>query len=73
MRGFGYLISIVSVIMLGLVAWPRADDPDWHVPVVLLGMALSIGGMRLRWLESRHERGELDRVEQRTGLRQPAE
>jgi hypothetical protein len=73
MRGAGYLISIASVILLGLIAWPRADDPSWHLPALLLSVALSIGGMGLRWLASRKQLGELHRTERTIGLRQPAE
>ena len=73
MRGLGYLVSIGSVILLGLVAWPRADDPAWHGAAVLAGVALSIVGMALRWQASRMQLGELHRTERAIGLRQPAE
>ncbi|GAA4004819.1 hypothetical protein [Sphingomonas humi] len=71
MRGLGYLISIVSVLLLGAVAWPKPGDPAWHMPAVLLGMALSIGGMGLRWLASRQQKHELNAVESRVGLIRP--
>jgi hypothetical protein len=48
MRGLGYLISIVSVLLLGLVAWPSPDQPGWHMPAVLAGIVFSILGMGLR-------------------------
>lgn len=73
MRGLGYFISIVSVMLLGLVAWPGPDEPRWHSLAVLGGMGLSIGGMGLRWLASRQQRAEIHHVERVTGLRQPAE
>lgn len=63
MRGLGYLISIVSVLMLGLVAMPGTGDPTWHLPVVLGGMAASIAGMALRWLSSRRQAQHLAQVE----------
>jgi hypothetical protein len=63
MRGFGYFISIISVILLGIVAWPKSDDPDWHQPVVIIGMALSIGGMLFRWVDSRKQMHELNSLE----------
>jgi hypothetical protein len=72
-RGTGYLISIGSVILLGLVAWPRPDEPSWHLPALLAGMALSMLGMGLRWLASRKQLGESHRTEEAVGLRQPAE
>lgn len=67
MRGFGYLISIISVILLGIVALPGADDPSWHLPVVVAGMTASILGMGFRWLASRKQLSELHEVERRTG------
>jgi hypothetical protein len=69
MRGLGYFISIVSVLLLGLVAWPGADEPRWHLPVLLTGMAASVGGMLLRWIGSRKQLRELQAVERETGLR----
>ena len=69
MRGLGYLISIVSVLLLGLVAWPGADEPSWHLPALLAGMAASIGGMLLRWIGSRKQLRELHAVERETGWR----
>lgn len=64
MRAFGYFISILSVIMLGLVAWPRPGDPSWHVPVLLAGMLTSIFGMGLRWKDSSRRDAELREVEE---------
>jgi hypothetical protein len=48
-KSFGYLISIASVFLLGAIAWPQANDPPWHAPVLIAGMALSIAGMGLRF------------------------
>lgn len=62
MKGLGYLISIVSVFMLGVVAWPKPDEPQWKVPVVLAGMAASILGMGLRYLSHRNQQRELERT-----------
>ena len=73
MRGVGYLISIVSVLLIGAVAWPGPEEPRWKVAALLVGMALSNGGMGLRWLASRQQKSELHGVERRIGLRQPAE
>ena len=63
MKSFGYLISIVSVLLLGTVAWPRPGDPPWKAVVVMAGMAASILGMFLRYVSHRHEKAELERVE----------
>jgi hypothetical protein len=40
-KAIGYLISILSVFLLGAIAWPKSDEPPWHVPVLLAGMATS--------------------------------
>lgn len=73
MRGLGYLVSIVSVLLLGAVAWPSPEEPRWHMAAIVAGMALSIVGMGLRWTASRQQKSELHRVERSVGLRQPAE
>ena len=73
MRGFGYLISTVSVVLLGILAMPKPEDPGWHFPALILGMALSIGGMALRWDASRQQKREIRCVEHRIGNAHPAE
>ncbi len=70
LRGIGYFISIISVLLIGAVAWPRPDEPSWKAAVLLAGMAASIIGMALRWMASRKQLGELRRVEQQLGVGQ---
>lgn len=65
MRGIGYFISIISVFLIGAVAWPRPDEPSWKAVALLTGMAASIIGMALRWIASRKQLGELHEVERR--------
>jgi hypothetical protein len=48
-KGLGYLVSIASVFLLGAIAWPKPQDPAWHVPALLAGMATSILGMAFRY------------------------
>lgn len=48
-KGLGYLISIVSVLFLGAVAWTKDNAPWWYCPVLVLGMATSILGMACRY------------------------
>jgi hypothetical protein len=69
MRGIGYLVSIVSVMLLGLVAWPKPTDPAWHKPALIAGMAASIIGMSLRWLASNRQLAQLHELQERAGLR----
>jgi hypothetical protein len=48
-KGVGYLVSMVGVLLLGAIAWPASNDPHWHLPVLIAGIAASIGGMGLRY------------------------
>ena len=60
----GYLTSIVSVIVLGMIAWPKAESPAWHLPVLILGMALSIVGMGCRYKAHLGQQKEIEQTEQ---------
>ena len=59
MKSLGYLISVVSVIMLGTVAWPKPDEPRWKGVVLVCGMTASIVGMFLRFLSNRKEKAAI--------------
>ena len=61
-KGLGYLVSIVSVFLLGAIAWPTPDEPRWHMPVLIAGMATSILGMAFRYLAHRQQQKELERT-----------
>lgn len=65
LKALGYFISTVSVVFLGVVAWPKPGDPPWHAWVVALGMLLSIGGMFVRFLSHRKDRHDIHRVERK--------
>jgi hypothetical protein len=60
LTGAGYLISTISVFMLGIAAWPKADDPAWQLWLVMGGMAASILGMFVRYLSHRQEKRDID-------------
>ena len=62
LKGPGYLISSVSVVLLGVVAWPAPDEPAWHAVAVLLGMVLSIFGMGVRFMSHRKDRKDIRRA-----------
>ena len=62
-KGLGYLVSIASVFLLGAIAWPTPDEPDWHQPVLIAGMVLSIVGMGLRYLAHLKQQREMAKVE----------
>ncbi|HUP66666.1 MAG TPA: hypothetical protein VM145_00430 [Sphingomicrobium sp.] len=48
-KGTGYLVSIVSVLFLGSIAWPGPDEPEWHILALVIGVATSIIGMACRY------------------------
>jgi len=62
-KGIGYLASILSVFLLGAIAWPSADEPSWHMPVLIAGMATSILGMGFRYLAHLRQTKELKKAE----------
>jgi len=63
-KGLGYLVSIVSVLLLGAIAWPTPDEPRWHMPVLIGGMATSILGMAFRYKAHLNEQRELKQIEE---------
>ena len=68
-KGLGYLVSIVSVLLLGAIAWPKPQDPSWHVPVLIAGMATSILGMAFRYKAHLDQLRELRRTKARAEKR----
>jgi hypothetical protein len=53
LKGLGYLVSTVSVLLLGIVAWKGAQEQPLLFACLLAGMAASVAGMGLRWLSHR--------------------
>jgi hypothetical protein len=49
LKACGYLVSTVSVALLGLAAWPGAEKAGL-VPFLVAGMLTSAAGMALRWI-----------------------
>ena len=64
MKGLGYLISTVSVFLLGVAAWPKAGDPPEQTWLVIGGMAASIAGMFFRYLSHRKRKETSKRREE---------
>ena len=62
-KGLGYLVSIVSVLLLGTVAWPKPGDPEWIQPVLIAGIVTSIVGMALRYVAHLQQQKELKQAE----------
>ena len=59
LKGLGYIVSTVSVILLGIVAWPKPDEPQWKALILAMGMLASVAGMGLRWLSHRKEKAAI--------------
>ena len=59
MNALGYVISTLSVMMLGAVAWPKPGDPPHLAWLVIGGMASSILGMFLRYLSHRKDKKDI--------------
>ena len=62
-KAIGYLVSIVSVFLIGAVAWPKPADPDWMRTALIAGMATSVIGMGLRYIAHKQERRRLKAAE----------
>ena len=57
-KTLGYLVSTVSVALLGIVSWKSASKDPLLAACLIVGMISSIVGMVLRWssyaLEKHH-------------------
>ena len=58
-KAIGYITSIVSVFFLGAIAWPKPEDPVWHLPALIIGMATSVAGMGFRYLAHIRQKKEM--------------
>ena len=59
-KGVGYLLSMVGALLLGAIAWPKPDDPVWHLPALLMGVATTLAGFGVRYLAHLKQRREID-------------
>lgn len=58
LKGVGYLISTLSVVLLAIVSWKSASQSPLLVACLLVGAAASIAGMFCRWLTYQIEKRE---------------
>ena len=63
LKGFGYFVSTLSVILLGIVAWKSASEQPLMLACLIGGMAASVTGMGLRWTSHRLGEKEKQRIE----------
>ena len=62
LKSLGYLVSILSVFLLGAVAWQMAAQDTTMLACLILGMVASVIGMGLRWasfFQDQRERGKV--------------
>ena len=67
LKGLGYLVSTLSVILLGIVGWKSASGQPLLFLCLGGGMLASIAGMSLRWVSHRMEQKEKAEEEERAG------
>jgi len=58
-KGLGYLVSTISVLLLGITAWKGAKEEPWLLACLIAGMVASVAGMGLRWIS--HRLGEKEK------------
>ena len=61
-KGVGYLLSMVGALLLGAIAWPKPDDPGWHLPALITGVATTIAGFGLRYVAHLKQRKEIEQT-----------
>ncbi|WP_214473589.1 hypothetical protein [Mesorhizobium sp. dw_380] len=74
LKGVGYLISTLSVVLLGIVSWSNASKSPLLATCLLVGAVMSVAGMFCRWLTYQIERRDEDRQHedrQHTGRNSP--
>lgn len=59
-KAIGYLLSMVGALLLGAIAWPKPEDPRWHLPALIGGVATTIAGFAVRYVAHLKERRELE-------------
>ena len=63
LKGIGYFVSTISVVLLGVVAWEGAKDKPLLLGCLVAGMTTSVLGMTLRWWSHRRDREEKEWLE----------
>ena len=49
LKSLGYFVSIISVVLLGYVAWQSVGRDETLILLIVAGVVASILGMALRW------------------------
>jgi hypothetical protein len=64
-KGYGYLVSIVSVLLLMIPPMKSAKDDPVILFCLIAGAALSVVGMYMRWLADRKTQRRISRAREK--------
>lgn len=59
-KGIGYLLSMVGALLLGAIAWPKPEDPAWHLPALIGGVLTTIAGFGVRYVAHLKQKREIE-------------
>ena len=62
LKGYGYLVSIVSVFLLAVPALKSAQESSVMAICLVVGMISSIIGMGIRWLADLRQKAKIRQV-----------
>jgi anaerobic C4-dicarboxylate transporter len=62
LKGYGYLVSIVSVFLLAVPALKSAQESTLMAVCLVAGMIASIIGMGIRWLADLRQKAKIRQV-----------
>jgi hypothetical protein len=61
-KAIGYLLSMLGALLLGAIAWPKPEDPAWHLPALIAGVATTITGFGVRYIAHLKELREIEQT-----------
>lgn len=64
LKAFGYVISSISVVLLGVVAWDSAAEKPALLACLALGMTASVVGMAIRLKSHLNDKAQREREHQ---------
>ena len=64
LKTIGYMVSILSVLLLGIAAWRTAPQDDVLLTCLIGGMIASVIGMLLRWISHLQDQREKQKLAQ---------
>lgn len=68
-KGIGYLLSMVGALLLGAIAWPKPEDPAWHLPALIGGVVTTIAGFGVRYMAHLKQRKEIEETKRQAERR----